>query len=120
MRLPRAYIDRIHYIAGDTGERVWNNPFLTAAYSIFTNFKLILWPDRLTLYHSPYTIHQLLLKIYVVLFVILLVSLPFIFKKSRVLFFGIMIFMLYLAPTFSPLIYVVCCGKILVFPIDYP
>jgi tetratricopeptide (TPR) repeat protein len=103
------YVTRVYNLAESIGAEkiIWNNPFVTAAYSIFTNFSLIIWPSHLTLYHSPYVIHPIAQKTYVILLFVLLGALPFIFKKSKELFLGIMIFILYLIPTYSPV--TVCC-----------
>jgi len=72
------------------------------AYSLFFHTGLLLWPAKLTLYHEPAVISSSALKIELFFLVLFAISLPFIFKKAKELFFGIGIFILFLAPTYSP------------------
>lgn len=87
--------------AGSKGAS-WANPIYNMAYSIFANAGLIIWPAKLTLYHEPPVITRFLLNCELATLAILLLALPFIFKRARPLFFGIGLFILFLAPTYSP------------------
>lgn len=94
---------RINFVARDLGGASWSNPFYNMVYSIFLNFSLLVWPAKLTLYHEPPVISSFLLKVEITLFAILVFALPFIFKKAKEIFLGILLFILFLAPTYSPI-----------------
>jgi len=94
---------RISFVAGEIGQEVtWSNPLFNFAYSFFTHIWLLLWPAKLTLYHEPAVISAPALKVELFFLALLLISLPFIFKRAKELFFGIAVFILFLAPTYSP------------------
>ncbi|MFC1709132.1 tetratricopeptide repeat protein [Candidatus Omnitrophota bacterium] len=99
-----AILERITYTAAQTGEPVtWFNPIFDLAYSFFTHLGLLLWPAKLTPYHEPVTITSLGLNIEVFsLFLLLAISIFFLFRRSKELFFALGIFVLFLAPTYSP------------------
>lgn len=79
-----------------------SNPVFNIVYSFFSHLWLILWPIKLTLYHEPCSISVDLLIAGLVLLTGLVLLSPKIFKKSKVLFFAICLFVLFLAPTYSP------------------
>ena len=94
---------RISFVAEEIGQEVtWSNPVFNFAYSFFAHMWLLLWPAKLTLYHEPAVISAPALRIELFFLVLLIISLPFIFKKAKELFFGIAVFILFLAPTYSP------------------
>ncbi len=96
-------IQRISVVAQEAGREVTvTNPVFNFAYSFFSHMGLLFWPARLTLYHEPAVISYPALKIGLFFLCFLIISLPFIFKKAKELFLGIGIFVLFLAPTYSP------------------
>lgn len=102
-----AIIGRVASVAKDTtptGAIDWTNPIFNMAYSVFSHLSLLIVPARLTLYHEPPVVSLLMLRIEIILLVILFCALPFIFKKARPVFFAICVFILFLAPTYSPVL----------------
>jgi len=94
---------RVTAVAKEIGTGItWTNPFFNLVYSFFSHMSLMLWPVKLTLYHEPAIISSFMLKVGIAALLLLLCSLPFIFKKAREIFFAIMLFILFLAPTYSP------------------
>ena len=74
------------------------------AYSVFSHLWLLFWPVNLTLYHEPYTASRPVIILMVCLLAALILLLPWIFRKSRPLFFSIGLFIVFLAPTYSPVL----------------
>ncbi len=97
-------LERISFVAMEAGRQVtWSNPILNLAYSFFTHLGLLLWPAKLTLYHEPVIISSFVLRIEVVsVFLLLAISIFFLFRRAKKLFFALGIFVLFLAPTYSP------------------
>lgn len=94
---------RITQIAQEaTGEVTWTNPIFNMIYSVFSHLGLLLWPGKLTLYHEPAVITLNALKCGIAALVILGCALPFIYRKAKEVFLAIMIFILFLAPSYSP------------------
>lgn len=94
---------RISSVAQDVGMGVTrSNPIFNLAYSFFSHMGLLLWPAKLTLYHEPAVISSFGLKAELFFLFFLVLSLPLIYKKAKELFFGLGIFVLFLAPTYSP------------------
>ncbi|MBU1122327.1 MAG: tetratricopeptide repeat protein [Candidatus Omnitrophota bacterium] len=93
---------RVVSISTDVGSVREVNWFFKIAYSFFSHLWLLLWPEKLTLYHDDLSISMtaIVLEVLALGFVILL--LPFIFRRAKVIFFAICIFILFLAPTYSP------------------
>jgi tetratricopeptide (TPR) repeat protein len=83
-------------------EITWTNPFFNLVYSFFSHLWLLLWPARLTLYHEPAAISPPALNLGIVTLVILIIALFFLFKKAKEIFFAITLFILFLTPTYSP------------------
>ncbi|MFH0913635.1 MAG: tetratricopeptide repeat protein [Candidatus Omnitrophota bacterium] len=94
---------RVTAVAKEIGTGItWTNPFFNLVYSFFSHAGLVLWPDKLTLYHEPAIISSFALKIGIAVLLLLLCSLPFIFRRTKEIFFAIVLFILFLAPTYSP------------------
>ncbi|MFH1457799.1 MAG: tetratricopeptide repeat protein [Candidatus Omnitrophota bacterium] len=99
---------RISSLATDAGAAGanWSNPlqgFLyNMVYSLSRHLGLLLWPANLTLYHEPPVISLYQLRLGIIALCFLIAGLVFIFKKSRELFFAILLFIIFLLPTFSP------------------
>jgi len=72
-------------------------------YSFYSHLWLLIWPVRLTLFHDPTVITQNLHNYSIFYLIPVILLLVFTFKKARVVFFALSIFILFLAPTFSPL-----------------
>ncbi len=81
-----------------------NNLIYKLAFSFFSHLKLLLWPGRLTLYHEPTTITQELLLVEIIAIGAIICFLPFLFKRAKELFFALGIYVLFLAPTYSPIL----------------
>lgn len=81
-----------------------NNSIYKFAYSFFEHLGLLLWPTQLTLYHEPAKITQELLLVELCVLFIALFFLPRLFRRAKVLFFALGIFVLFLAPTYSPIL----------------
>ncbi|MDD4980714.1 MAG: tetratricopeptide repeat protein [Candidatus Omnitrophica bacterium] len=94
---------RVTAVAKEIGASItWTNPFFNLVYSFFSHVGLILWPAKLTLYHEPAIISAFMLKVGIAALLALAAALPFIFKKAREVFFAIALFILFLLPTYSP------------------
>ncbi len=79
-----------------------SNPVFNMIYSIANHFYLLIWPAKLTFYHEPYLISSSLLTVEGAVLAAIALSLPFLFRKAKPVFFAIAIFVLFLAPTYSP------------------
>jgi len=96
---------RVESVAKEAGlGSTWTNPIYNMAYSFFMHLGLLVWPDKLTLYHEPPVITRALLNIELAVLAVGLLSLPFIYKKARPVFFGLGLFVLFLVPTYSPVL----------------
>ncbi|MCX5715209.1 MAG: tetratricopeptide repeat protein [Candidatus Omnitrophica bacterium] len=95
---------RLHYVVKEMGlnQAEWTNPINNMAYSLYSHFGLLVWPEKLSIYHEPAVIASLTLKIILGVLFILLVFSPIIFKKAKEVFLALGIFVLFLAPTYSP------------------
>ncbi len=78
------------------------NPVNNLVIVLFSHLYLLLWPLKLTLFHEPVNFSPLMVKAGFVALSILLVSLPFIFKKAKELFLAVVIFILFFSPLYSP------------------
>jgi protein O-mannosyl-transferase len=79
------------------------NPLIQIPVAFSSYFRLISWPDKLTLYHSELNFSQFQ---YLFMFFITLIffSLIFIFyKKNRLVFFWLCFFIVILLPTLTPI-----------------
>lgn len=80
----------------------WTNPLFNMVYSFFTHMGLLLWPAKLSLYHEPPVIMVFWLRVGLLALIFLAVILAYLFKHGKEVFFGILLFGLFLAPTYSP------------------
>lgn len=94
--------DRISAIGKEAGQSGLSDPIFNMVYSVFYHFCLLIWPAKLTIYHEPYLVSFYLLMIGVAIMAAAVLLLPFLFKKTKPVFFAIAIFVLFLAPTYSP------------------
>jgi len=98
-------LGRISSVAKEAGiaGSSWTNPSFNMAYSLFAHLGLLIWPAKLTLYHEPPVISIVALRIeLIILFIVLPVLLFIFFKKAKALFLGLILFIIFLAPTYSP------------------
>ena len=93
---------RVMQVGFTAGQPSLSNPIFNLAYSFFSHLGLLVWPLKLTLYHEPNIISSLALGLEICLLAGLFLSLPFIFRKARPIFFALGFFMLFLLPTYSP------------------
>jgi len=73
-----------------------------AVHSFYSHLWLMLWPQRLTLFHEGEIIPASIFKYGLLYLIPLVLCLIFSFKKTKELFLGIGVFLLFLAPTYSP------------------
>ena len=79
-------------------------------YSIFTHFWLLIWPARLTPFHQPISVSASGIQnsaggavLGTIGLCLLVIALPFLFRKAKEIFFGIALFILFLSPTYGPI-----------------
>jgi hypothetical protein len=80
----------------------WTNPLFNMVYSLFSHLGLLFWPAELSLYHEPPIITIFWLRMGLLALVFGAVVLTIIYERARPVFFGILLFALFLAPTYSP------------------
>jgi len=77
--------------------------YIYAIYSFYSHLWLLLWPQKLTLFHEIGPIPVSIFKYGLLSLIPVLFSLFFAFKKARELFLGLGIFIIFLSPTYSPI-----------------
>ncbi len=98
-------LGRVGSVARDMGASpTWTDPIFNLAYSLFSHLILLIWPARLTLYHEPAMISHFALVLELIVLAVLVLALPLLYKKAKPVFFGLGIFVIYLAPTYSPVL----------------
>mgnify|MGYP001610137456 CR=1 FL=1 len=96
--------NRSAFMTVDMGFSIVKNPLTYFVYSLYSHFWLLVWPVRLTLFHEPIVIPQSMLDFRVLLYALPVIPLLIIiFKRAKKLFYCISIFILFLAPTYSPI-----------------
>jgi len=78
------------------------NPLVYVPISITSYFKLILWPNLLTLYHTELNMSKLAFSINVGAFLIFLSVIITFFKKNKSIFYWLSFFIICLLPTLTP------------------
>lgn len=86
-----------------TGTLAIENPFRDLLYSFFGHLGLLIWPGNLTFYHEPIEYLPWPLAIVTVFACVLLWLLPRLHKKAPIIFFGLGLFTIFLAPTYFPI-----------------
>ncbi len=96
--------NRLHFVVKEMGlnQAEWTNPIFNMVYSLYSHFSLLLVPAKLTLYHEPAVITLMKLKILLGCLFLLAGASWFIYKKAKEIFLALGIFVLFLAPTYSP------------------
>jgi len=92
---------RITYMRDNIGFPTTNNPVVYFVYSFYYHLWLLLWPAKLTLIHEQLIIPQTLLNYSILYLIAIGLCLFFTYKKAKEVFWGLSIFILFLAPTYS-------------------
>ncbi|MBM3205353.1 tetratricopeptide repeat protein [Candidatus Shapirobacteria bacterium] len=79
-----------------------NNPFLQIPVALISYIRLIIWPDKLTLYHSEMTFPQGVYALMVFLTLVLFALIFWTYKKNRQIFFWLSFFVIALLPMLTP------------------
>lgn len=79
------------------------NPLQQIPVAISSYFELMVWPDKLSIYHSDFIMSTFAFIMRLGVFAIYIISLIYTFFKKRVIFFGLAFFIVALLPTLSPL-----------------
>ena len=79
-----------------------NNSLILIPYSISSYLELIIWPDKLSIYHSQIKISVLDYILRLSIFIGFLAAIAIAFKKNKHLFFWLFFFLISLSPTLSP------------------
>jgi protein O-mannosyl-transferase len=90
---------------------VWSNPLPRMVASLFVHFWLMIWPAKLTLYHEPLNTPPVLIGTGLIALVAVVYLLPRIFRKTKELFFALGLFVMFLAPTYSPVVMTSLIGE---------
>lgn len=85
-----------------SADQSFYNPLMQIPIAITSYIQLIFWPDGLTLYHSEMTLSALEFGIRVVVFLLILGSMVFAYKRNRHIFFWLSFFVITLIPTLTP------------------
>ncbi len=101
--LKHATLDRIYFMKHVGGVPPVKNPIVYFIYSFYSHFRLLIWPIKLTLYHEPAIIPLALIHYWIFYLIPIILLLIFTFKKAKEIFFGLSIFIIFLAPTYSPI-----------------
>lgn len=78
------------------------NPFFNIPVAITSYLQLLIWPDKLTLYHSELQFSSVEFGVRVLIFIVFLIIVAASFKKNKAIFFWLSIFIVSLIPTFTP------------------
>jgi protein O-mannosyl-transferase len=95
-------LHRIAYTKHAINLPLTNNPAAHFVYSFFSHLWLLLWPAKLTLYHEPAIIPNTILNFNILYLLLIMLGLFLAYKKAKEVFWGLGIFIIFLAPTYSP------------------
>ncbi len=90
--------------AGAPAAFVWSNPLPRFFQSVAYHGGLLLWPQKLALYHEPLTSPGTVLMAGIIVFGGVLFFLPVLYRRARETLFAVGLIVLSLAPTYSPVI----------------
>jgi tetratricopeptide (TPR) repeat protein len=79
------------------------NPFYQMPIAISSYLELILWPDKLTLYHSELVLSLLNFSVRAAVTILFFAAVIYSYKKNRLIFFWLSFFVISLIPTLTPL-----------------
>lgn len=96
---------RIEAVAEEAGGAVsWVNPIPKFIYSMAIHSRLLVWPLHLTLYHhDPTQYSPVFMAVGIVCALAVIAAIPVLLKKAREIVLAAGIFVLFLAPTYSPI-----------------
>jgi len=98
-----AIAGRIAEVKIDLGAPLVNNPLIYLVYVLYSHLRILIWPLRLTFYYDPAILSQNLLRNYLLYLLPIIPLLVFSFRKEKRIFFALALFILLLAPAYSPL-----------------
>jgi Flp pilus assembly protein TadD len=104
IRLILAYneiLHRVTFMRVEAGFPPTKNPFVYFVCSFYPHLWLLLWPHKLSLYHDPAITSWTLFHYSALYLVPVGLCLFFAYKKAKEVFWGLSIFILFLAPTYS-------------------
>lgn len=84
-------------------EQISFSPFTQTPVAISSYFELLVWPNKLSIYHSDFIMSTMAFVLRVIVFLTFVGSLIYSFFKQRYIFFGLAFFLVALLPTLSPL-----------------
>lgn len=84
-------------------ESQWINPFATIPTSLFWYLRLILFPDKLSIYHPEVTLSPLMFALQIGVVAAFLTAAVVAFIKNKYVFFWLFWFFVSLTPTFLPM-----------------
>jgi len=102
-------------VVGRVGERVnslqssyylepgYDNIFIKIPTAVASYLWLIIWPQKLTLYHTEMSFTQFQFGLAVLVFVLYLAAIVWGWRKNKMVFFWLSFFLIPLAPTLTPL-----------------
>lgn len=97
------FFSRVNTLNSSYSETTYiRNPFFQIGIAISTYFSLLVWPANLTLFHTNFSnnpVDYISRTIAVFMFIL---ALPFVYKKSKILFFWFTFFIIVLIPTLMP------------------
>lgn len=79
------------------------NPLIQIPIALTSYLQLILWPDKLTLYHSEMSFSQIEYLVRLAITLGLLGGMAILWKRNRLIFFWLCFFIISLIPTLTPL-----------------
>ncbi len=79
------------------------NPLQQIPVAISSYLELMVWPDKLSIYHSDFIMSTFVFIMRLSLFVGYMAAMIYTFFKKRIVFFGLAFFIVALLPTLSPL-----------------
>ena len=97
------FTQRATDIAAAAGETLRHNPLQQIPVALSSYLRLIVWPDRLTIYHTEFTLTTAQYLGHLAVFLLLIVVVVWAWRtEKRPLFFGMSLFVIALLPTLTP------------------
>lgn len=78
------------------------NPARFFVFSVCAHLWLLIWPQHITISHGPEIIHPSLITFYPLCLFVIFIGLILALRKDKRVFFALSVFILMLAPTYSP------------------
>jgi Flp pilus assembly protein TadD len=96
-------LQRVTFMRVQEGFPPTKNPIVYFICSFYPHLGLLFWPQKLTLYHDPAITSWTMFYFSALYLIPIALCLFFTYKKAREVFWGLSIFILFLAPTYSPI-----------------